>query len=171
MNWLKIVRCLAKRFNGWTYEIQYGVSAILLCYRVGGRPKPGSIALRIDLKGKIDYGTHLTSPYGHGIRCGANSFYNGDFCLQRQTGLGKLIKHGTKLNGEFFNGVLHGKGEIVYPDGFSWQGDFLQGNPFSDDGIHPMLKECIEKGICTRSLERYQCVQQPCIVFFGNWFC
>ena len=62
-----------------------------------------------------------------------NVQYAGDFRFHKKTGLGTLRRNGITLTANFINGVANGKGQKIYPNGDSYQGNFKD-NLFSGKG-------------------------------------
>jgi hypothetical protein len=53
--------------------------------------------------------------------------------------------------GTWNNGCLEGMAKVSYSDGLEYEGLWIEDYP-TYDAVHPLVKECIEKGICTDTI-------------------
>jgi hypothetical protein len=90
--------------------------------------------------------------HGYGTMTFAEGTYVGKFSWGGLSGPGTLtLNSGIKYTGIWNNDKIHGYGKIIYADGTEgqWKDDHPQFDP-----RHSMVKECVEKGLCTNTLKQ-----------------
>ena len=157
-DWIWFSQCFAKGrvFKGENWEIWIG-------------PTPGE---KVNGWGILVYsqcmyiGNFIENKLsGDGMRIYTDSKYVGQFVSGWYNGFGTLTYNsGLKYEGEWSKGCFDGLGSITYPDGIQYKGQWNKDEPGSIDyylflpmntvfdALHPMVKECIEQGLCTNTL-------------------
>ena len=119
-----------------------------------------------DVLWNIELGNFIENKLnGDGTRIFTYSKYVGQFVDDEYDGFGTLTYNsGVKYEGEWYKDDFHGLGSITYPDGIQYKGQWKRDEPGSIDyylflpmniefdALHPMVKECIEQGLCTNTL-------------------
>jgi hypothetical protein len=76
---------------------------------------------------------------------GIDTSYIGEFKDGLLYGHGLIICKGIQYEGEWYRGVMNGLGSITYADGIKFEGKWHADMP-EFDLVHPLVKECVEKG-------------------------
>jgi len=152
------------RFKGWGMEI------LNERFLMGEFSKKGYFIKRgsyFDLKtnqysvGKFD-DSGLMQGFGETMFKDGDS-YTGDWRDDKFQGNGcfkfSSVIIGLKYTGGFKVGKCHGKGTVVFPDGFEFTDEFVDNKPTSrTKSIHPKLRSLIQKDLCTMNASKPYCL-------------
>jgi hypothetical protein len=76
----------------------------------------------------------------------------GQFENNKLNGLGSLIlSSGISYVGQWKEDKLDGKATLIYADSTTYTGEWIMNQP-QFDALHPMVKECLDKKLCTNTL-------------------
>eukprot|EP01118_Nematostelium_gracile_P015105 TRINITY_DN5998_c0_g1_i1.p1 TRINITY_DN5998_c0_g1~~TRINITY_DN5998_c0_g1_i1.p1 ORF type:complete len:282 (+),score=53.58 TRINITY_DN5998_c0_g1_i1:121-846(+) len=101
---------------------------------------------------RVDEGDYFLDGDGYGTSITDHFVYKGQYKNHQFHGKGNIVDvDNIRYDGQFSSNMMHGEGTMTWHDGWTYHGIFYEDSPLEpEECVHPMIKEYINEGICTR---------------------